>query len=212
MSEFSTGNDRAVETRCSLSAMLDGEATEQDIAYLLEQDPATLSAQLESYHLVQQVLHKDDRIATGLNDSLMSRVRAGIEADESVTPLHAVATQATQADTVKQDAVKNHKVVALPWRKLFSGMAVAASVAFVVILGSNQFVTPEIPTSHMIADVHSSMNNRMLTPLAEFENDALQVDNVRLQLYLRQHAEQAAMTVGQGMIPMARVVSYPIKE
>lgn len=67
----------------SLSAMFDGEASEQDIELLLKVDQAALSHQLESFHLVQQTLHKDSNVAVGLQDDLVSRIRAKMDAEDA---------------------------------------------------------------------------------------------------------------------------------
>ncbi|WP_421849192.1 sigma-E factor negative regulatory protein [Marinomonas sp.] len=195
------------EVHSSLSAMFDGEATEQDLERLIDEDSAELSCQLEAYHLIQQALHKESPVAVGLEDSLMRRVRAGINVDASFP-------EEQSAKNLLPFVLSSENRASRPvWRVALSSVAVAASVAFVVIFGGNELLTPGSETPNLVAEVRSpSTNNMVVTPLAELDKDTLQIDNVRLQNYLRQHAEQAAMTVGQGMIPMARVVSYPIKE
>lgn len=199
-------NNSPQDIHSSLSAMFDGEATEQDLERLIDEDSAELSCQLEAYHLIQQALHKDASVAVGLEDSLMRRVRDGIDVDASFP-------EEQSANNLLPFVLSSENKVSRPtWRVALSSVAVAASVAFVVILGGNEFLTPDVATSNLVAEVRSPPNNMVVTPLAELDKDALQIDNVRLQNYLRQHAEQAAMTVGQGMIPMARVVSYPVKE
>ena len=199
-------NDSSQVMLSSLSAMFDGEATEQDLDLLIDGDSAELSRQLEAYHLIQQALHKDSSVAVGLEDSLMLRIRAGIDVDASFP-------EEQSANNLLPFVLPSENKVARPvWRVALSSVAVAASVAFVVIFGGNELLTPDATAPNLVAEVRSSSSNMAVTPLAELDKDALQIDNVRLQHYLRQHAEQAAMTVGQGMIPMARVVSYPVKE
>ncbi|UTW00406.1 sigma-E factor negative regulatory protein [Marinomonas rhizomae] len=199
-------NDHTQEMRSSLSAMFDGEATEQDLDRLIDGDSAELSRQLESYHLIQQALHNDSSVIVGLEDSLMLRVRAGIDIDSSFPEEHS-------ANNLLPFVLPSDSPASRPvWRVALSSVAVAASVAFVVILGGNELLTSEVSAPNLVAEVRSPSTNMVVTPLAELDKEALQIDNVRLQHYLRQHAEQAAMTVGQGMIPMARVVSYPVKE
>ncbi|MBU1295656.1 MAG: sigma-E factor negative regulatory protein [Gammaproteobacteria bacterium] len=199
-------NDSSQVMLSSLSAMFDGEATEQDLDLLIDGDSAELSRQLEAYHLIQQALHKDSFVAVGLEDSLMLRIRAGIDVDASFP-------EEQSANNLLPFVLPSENKVARPvWRVALSSVAVAASVAFVVIFGGNELLTPDATAPNLVAEVRSSSTNMAVTPLAELDKDALQIDNVRLQHYLRQHAEQAAMTVGQGMIPMARVVSYPVKE
>ncbi|RBP82472.1 hypothetical protein EBI01_08455 [Marinomonas rhizomae] len=204
-------NNGSEDVLSSLSAMFDGEATQQDLEQLIDGDSAELSRQLESYHLIQQALHKDSPVAVGLEDSLMLRVRAEINVDASFP----------EEQGLEERSVNNLLPFVLPserkatrstWRVALSSVAVAASVAFVVILGGNELLTPDTGAPNLVAEVRTPSESMVVTPLAELDENALQVDNVRLQHYLRQHAEQAAMTVGQGMIPMARVVSYPVKE
>ena len=199
------------EVLSSLSAMFDGEATEQDLERLIDGNSAELSRQLESYHLIQQALHKDSSVAVGLEDRLMLRIRAGIDVDASF-PEEQSSEEQNANNLLPFVLPSENKASRSTWRVALSSVAVAASVAFVVILGGNELLTPDTTTPNLVAEVRSPSNNMVVTPLAELDKDALQIDNVRLQNYLRQHAEQAAMTVGQGMIPMARVVSYPVKE
>jgi sigma-E factor negative regulatory protein RseA len=194
------------EVLSSLSAMFDDEATEQDLKRLIDGDSAELSRQLEAYHLIQQSLHKDSSVSVGLEDSLMLRIRAEIDVDASFP-------EEQSANNLLPFVFPTENKASRPvWRVALSSVAVAASVAFVVILGGNELLTPNTATPNLVAEVRSPSTNMVVTPLAELDKDGLQIDNVRLQHYLRQHAEQAAMTVGQGMIPMARVVSYPVKE
>jgi sigma-E factor negative regulatory protein RseA len=194
------------EVLSSLSAMFDDEATEQDLKRLIDGDSAELSRQLEAYHLIQQSLHKDSSVSVGLEDSLMLLIRAEIDVDASFP-------EEQNANNLLPFVFPTENKASRPvWRVALSSVAVAASVAFVVILGGNELLTLNTATPNLVAEVRSPSTNMVVTPLAELDKDALQIDNVRLQHYLRQHAEQAAMTVGQGMIPMARVVSYPVKE
>jgi sigma-E factor negative regulatory protein RseA len=206
--DCSRENNDPSEMLSSLSAMFDGEAMEQDIDQLLEGDSAELSRKLESYHLIQQMLHKDSSVAIGLENSLMLRIRDGIDADASFAEDQGSISDSNLLSFVMPTENQASKPV---WRVALSSVAVAASVAFVVILGGNELLTPDA-APNLVAEVRSPSTNMVVTPLAELGKEALQVDNIRLQNYLRQHAEQAAMTVGQGMIPMARVVSYPVKE
>ncbi len=198
-------NDHSLDKRSSLSAMFDGEATDKDVECLLDADRGELSRQLESFHLIQQTLHKDSKVAVGLEDSLVLGVRAQIEAEDSAADnkLLPFVLPAKKADV---------KASRPAWKVMFSSVALAASVTFVVIFGGNTLLAPETGNVNLTADVQAPITANPVTSLAELNKGGLQVDNVRLQHYLRQHAEQASLTVGQGMIPMARVVSYPVKE
>ncbi|NLQ18944.1 hypothetical protein HGG82_15155 [Marinomonas sp. M1K-6] len=221
-------NDNLYDLRASLSAMFDGEATEHDINGLLTADSAELAQQSLSLHLIQQTLHKDSEVSIGLQDNLLQRIQAQLSADELGMPVSGEKAHSV----IRQERFESRdKVVSLSlpvlldkmsdetprssWKTVFSSLAVAASVTFVVILGGNELFSLDGNVS--AEQVTAAVPNGMVTPLevaplASLNSDALQIDNTRLQNYLRQHAEQATMTVGQGMIPMARVVSYPMKE
>ncbi|MBJ7536917.1 hypothetical protein [Marinomonas transparens] len=213
---MTTQNDNAQEVLASLSAMFDDEATTQDIDCLLGRDSASLSCQLESFHLIQQTLHKEAAVDVGLGDSLVSRVRSQLDLEAQLDDqLGTVSAQrlsnVVQLPLVEQALAEETKATRPAWYGMFAGVAVAASVAFVIVLGGNVLQAPVMLETN-VAQQASPENNAVVTPLADLSKDTLQADNLRLQNYLRQHAEQSAMTVGQGMMPMARVVSYPIKE
>lgn len=228
---MATTNDHSLASPSSLSAMFDGEATEQDIESLLNESHIEISRQLESFHLIQQTLHKESKVSIGLQGSLVSRIRAEIDAEDGLqkgmsdasshhfTSLGKVPESITKDLEVANDQLLDneesaHKVMPLTWKTMFSNVAIAASVTFVVIFGGNLLLTPEASTTAVVADVQESsiVTGTAIASLDELKNEALPADNIRLQHYLRQHAEQAAMAVGQGMIPMARVVSYPVEE
>lgn len=202
-------NDSPPQMLSSLSAMFDGEASEQDIERLLKGDHAALSRQLESFHLIQQTLHKDSGVAVGLQDSLVSRIREEIDNGDADAESQTVGLGNAPIPFVLP--TKNN--VSRPvWQVMLSGAAIAASVTFVIVFGGNALLTTDTNAPNLVAEIRTPVNDLVITPLSELNNESLLVDNVRLQNYLRQHAEQATMTVGQGMIPMARVVSYPIQE
>ena len=199
-------NDRTPESLSSLSAMFDGEANEQDIERILKEDSAHIAEQLEGFHVIQQALSKESKVTVGLQDSFVSSIRAKIDAED-------LANQ-NDAD-IKEDNVLSFPEVAQhkpTWKVMFSSVAVAASVTFVVIFGGNVLLSPETSNVNTLAEISTPVEDESVTALAELNKEALPADSIRLQHYLRQHAEQAAMTVGQGMIPMARVVSYPVEE
>ncbi|MGO3346600.1 MAG: sigma-E factor negative regulatory protein [Marinomonas sp.] len=187
-----------------LSAMFDDEANTQDIDILLQQDVAELDSQMEAFNLIQATLHKesDTDVFTGLN--LAALVSAQIANEESQEVTNNVVP-----------LLKTTKKAVPVTRSLWTGFAVAASVAFIVVLGGNLILdadsvtTPELASTTSPAKTHEVSS---VASLSELKQSPMDVDSLRLQNYLRQHAEQSAMTVGQGMIPMARVVSYPIKE
>lgn len=225
-------DDHSLDRYSSLSAMFDGEATNKDVESLLTADNGELSRQLESFHLIQQTLHKEPKVAVGLEDRLVLSIRTQIDAEdlvaeglsaESVLNVSELSNNGNSAvnhfaidDTFIPFVSPTEKVEAKAsksvWRVMFSSVAVAASVTLVVIFGGNALLTSDIGESNLTADTQLLETNSTVTSLAELNKNGLHVDSIKLQNYLRQHVEQSSVTVGQGMIPMARVVSYRVKE
>jgi len=199
-------NDHTPESLSSLSAMFDGEANEKDIESLLKEDTVNTSHKLESLHLIQQALHKESTTVVGLKGSFVSSVRAQIDAEDLMN--HSQAENSQDNVIVFPEAEQNKPA----WKMMFSSLAIAASVTFVVIFGGNTLLSFDGVDVNTLAEVNTPIAEESVTALAELNKEALPADSIRLQHYLRQHAEQATMTVGQGMIPMARVVSYPVEE
>ena len=133
-----------------------------------------------------------------------------LEQEESEKPASNIVPLAPFLSSLTPDMVAD---VAPPKRYFWSGFAVAASVAFAIVVGGNLLLNPA-PTNAPALAVQNTENTLTVpvTSLAELKKQPMDIDNLRLQNYLRQHAEQATMTVGRGMIPMARIASYPIKE
>ncbi|REG82854.1 sigma-E factor negative regulatory protein [Marinomonas pollencensis] len=198
----------------SLSAMFDDEANQQDLHDLMAQDSADLNDKMAAFHLIQHTLRKetdvDLNIQSGFN--LAARVSAQIEQETGEKNASNVVALAPLLPSLTPDMVSD---IAPQKRYFWSGFAVAASVAFAIVVGGNLLLNPEpnkAPTvaAHTASDIDTL--TVPVTSLAELKKQPMDIDNLRLQNYLRQHAEQATMTVGRGMIPMARIASYPIKE
>ncbi|MBM6551399.1 hypothetical protein [Marinomonas ostreistagni] len=198
----------------SLSAFLDNEATPADIEALLASDMQKLAQKVDSYHQIHQSVQPDSEqwifdsgaFLNGLHDKL----DAGIE-DSNVLafPKRNAMLNSVSPEPVMAEQTASSEPQVKPVRKHYwSGLAVAASVAFAVVLGGNVLLDSNdgVATPNFVAN-----SNAQAEPLATASSaDTIRLeDNERLQNYLRQHAQQASMTVGQGMIPMAKVVGYP---
>lgn len=189
----------------SLSAMFDGEANEQDLHDLLEQDSAELNKRMEAFHLIQNTLRKDTEVDVQTSFSLADRVRQQLAYEREKAPSQQVVALFPSEE--KEPKKKRD-------RSLWTGFALAASVAFLVVLGGNVILNPAhntVPVSVAKID-NNDVSKLPVMSLAELKKQPLDVDSLRLQNYLRQHAEQATMTVGQGMIPMARIASFPVEK
>lgn len=180
----------------SLSALMDGEASEFELRRVLESDDPELRRKWSDSHQFQQLLKGDEQPYSGWDIS--ARVAAEI-ADDVASPS------------------------AAGWRQAFTGIAVAASVAFVVVLGalgSNKLTTP----GAMVAD-NSAVSGRVyptqvrgatggVTVSATAQSPVLTESSIsqseaqrRFEYYLRNHTDRAALNNNQGVISYARTVS-----
>lgn len=197
----------------SLSAFLDNEATSADLDALLASDVTRLADKIDGYHRIHHAMQPDQALIIDASSSFLAQMHAKLDADKHDTNVVAFPTQnATLSMPEKTDPAQWPTLTSAstaPKRPLWSGLAVAASVALVVVLGGNVLMQGDTATS---TPVFAATPATPLVPPAASRSlsaeEALQ-NNERLQNYLRQHAQQASMTVGQGMIPMARVVGYP---
>lgn len=209
---MTTSDDSQQAVLESLSAMFDDEANQQDLHDLMAQDSAELNEKMTAFHLIQHTLRKesDGEVTIDAGFNLAARISAQIAQEEQQKPSTQVVSLVPLLSTLTPDVVSE---MAPQKRYFWSGFAVAASVAFVIVVGGNLILNPEAVRSPSLAIQDTSNPLTVpVTSLAELKKQPMDVDNLRLQNYLRQHAEQATMTVGRGMIPMARIASYPIKE
>jgi len=177
----------------SLSSLMDGEADEMSVHRLLgkvEKDPA-LKSKWRRYHLAQ--------------DILKGQTSAHSELDVSALVSSAIAGEATP---------KSER----PWMKAIGGMSIAASVAFVVVIGS-QLAMPGAQDS--MNSVASKSSEEIVKPTDVVRGETMvaqQLDNLseeelrqaqdRLNDYLKRHAQDSALGQGQTAMPFARVVNF----
>ena len=207
-------NDRLAE---SLSSLMDDHCDATEIDEILEQDAKEWQQKMQAYALTSSILSSDNHV-DNLGMDLVSRVREGIdklEEEDATQGENVVSFDQFQApDSVPVKApntdVNESKVHFL--KQAVTGFAMAASVAFVVIGGGSYLLEDEsAQTAPAFAQAPSLALPIDVKPLQQVSAE-LDVDNKRLQSYLRQHAEQSTMAAGQGMLPMARVVSYPVEQ
>ncbi len=207
-------NDRLAE---SLSSLMDDHCDATEIDEILEQDAKEWQQKMQAYALTSSILSSDNHV-DNLGMDLVSRVREGIDKleEEDATQGENVVSfdqfQAPESVSVKapNTDVNESKVHFL--KQAVTGFAMAASVAFVVIGGGSYLLEDEsAQTAPAFAQAPSLALPIDVKPLQQVSAE-LDVDNKRLQSYLRQHAEQSTMAAGQGMLPMARVVSYPVEQ
>ncbi len=207
-------NDRLAE---SLSSLFDDQCDATEIDEILEQDAKEWQAKMHAYALTSSILSSDSQVEHVSTD-LMTRVRAGIDKlDEDDTKLGENVVSFDQFQTPDRSVEETLDKVPSDSKIHFikqavTGFAMAASVAFVVIGGGSYLLngdtTEATPELAQAPSLSLPLNVR---PLQQVSVE-LDIDNKRLQSYLRQHAEQSTMAAGQGMLPMARVVSYPVEQ
>lgn len=184
--------------RESLSALMDGEANEFELRRILNADQQAIRSEWADLHRAQQLLKNES--SPFLNWDISSQVMAEIADDELVSSAGS------------------------GWKQAVSGLAIAASVAAVVVigsLGSNMFdsssqmmadnngvsgrVYPAQASSAAVGGVAVSAQAQA-SPAGPLLNNDVEARK-RFEAYLRKHTDRAAFNNGQGMVSYARVVS-----
>lgn len=184
--------------RESLSALMDGEASELELRRVLTADEQAIRTEWADLHRSQQLLKNESNPFMGWDIS--SRVMAEIADEELV------------------------KSGGTGWKQAISGLAIAASVAAVVVVGSmggNMFggstqmvadnngvsgrVYPAQASSAAVGGVAVSAQAQA-SPAGPLLNNDVEARK-RFEAYLRKHTDRAAFNNGQGMVSYARVVS-----
>ncbi|OUR77980.1 hypothetical protein A9Q77_03285 [Marinomonas sp. 42_23_T18] len=207
-------NDRLAE---SLSSLFDDQCDAAEIDEILEQDAREWQAKMHAYALTSSILSSDSQVEHVSTD-LMSRVRAGIDKldeddaqlGENVVSFDQFQVPDRSVEETLGKVPSESKIHFI--KQAVTGFAMAASVAFVVIGGGSYLLNGDTSeATPALAQAPSLSLPLNVRPLQQVSVE-LDIDNKRLQSYLRQHAEQSTMAAGQGMLPMARVVSYPVEQ
>ncbi|MFT5603241.1 MAG: sigma-E factor negative regulatory protein RseA [Paracoccaceae bacterium] len=186
------------DIRESLSALMDGEASELEVRRLLREDSEELSEVWSRFHRQQAVLHNE---------------RSFAELDVSSAVRSALVDEQPHRKNVLRD-----------WRRPLGGLAVAASVAALVVFGlggnspsgvqltSTQQTTEQggrvylsAPTASATGTVNASAASTE-APRFQAVND--EQSRQRFERLLQQHTERAAVNSGQGMVAYARLSSH----
>jgi len=179
----------------SLSALADGECDELERVRILKtlRGSAELRKRWEGMHAVRAVMRgeRGDLLSADFADNVSRAI------DE-------------EAHMLVPERTGDGARVPRSWRKPAAGLAIAASVAVVSILGL-QTLQNQTPDSQPLADVRSliapppvktarASGTRWNVQRAELEQ--------RLNNYLLNHMEYAAMGEMQGMLPYSRLAGY----
>ena len=187
----------------SLSAVMDNEADELELRRVLgASDDAELRASWSRYQIARAVMHRE-----------LLEPRLDIAAAVS-------AALANDEEPLARGRVRG------PWRSV-ARLAVAASVTVAVLVGVRLYNQDEIASTQL---AQQAVQPALISPhtqgpamLAGFsaagEQSAVALEESRsnwyrqrLPSYLRQHAQQAAMSAGEGALPYARAASLETVE
>jgi len=199
-------NDKERET---LSAMMDGEVSEFELHQVLKntEQSGEIRDTWSRYHSVSAVLRRER--ASGFDNRLADQVKVALEQEH----VHKAGSKGMLAHLMRP----------------LSGVAVAASVAFAVILGVQFYNQPSTSQAPLTAPLASQTAGHHIgasvvgAELVALANNASPAQNkisksvgssalslqaqVRVQRYLAQHAEHASLNSGRGMMPFARLAS-----
>lgn len=190
-------NDRIKE---SLSALVDGETDELEVRRVLndvEQDDE-LRQTWQRYQMMGSLMRDEPMASVDLSRGIMQAID-GEPMDEvpgSVEP--------AKSESEHQPGANKR------WNWLASG-AVAASVTIAVLLGVR--LNNDLQQQDLVAEAEkpavNSVQQVAAVPVGT-EADAAQLEEAqrKLQEYVLQHAENAALNTGRGMMPFARVASF----
>lgn len=197
----------------SLSAVFDGEASEFELRQALQasQDPEMRDywKQLSATHNNVHQREANQFSAFDISAAVQAEI-AGLE------------QEAPQSDETAQAAAKT---AGLAWLKPFTGAAVAATVAAVMVFGVNTYQTGAQP--ELIAAQPANSAVRVANPdyaaTVSYSNSSspkVQLGNQKepqasrlqqqqkLEAYLLKHTQLNTLQSHQGVVPMARVEAY----
>ncbi|WP_372864925.1 sigma-E factor negative regulatory protein [Spongiibacter sp.] len=189
--------------RESLSALMDGEASDMELRRLLRSGDTELRKEWAAFHRNQQLMHDGELAFAELDVS--ERVMAAID---------------------QQPALRSSG----GWRQALTGVAVAASVAAVVVFaGSERMLGGDkvmfaaakegeaavsggrVYPAQMSPATGGVAVNATATAIPSMSPAVRSDADKRFDTLLRKHTERASLNSGQGFVSYARVVSQESK-
>lgn len=204
------------QLRESMSALMDGEADALEVRRIVASSDAELRSTWRRYHLMRDAMHQQELSFQGLD--VTAAVSEAIAGDRELYSSRRVSAGSR-------------------WWRPAAGMAVAASVALVMVFGVRSFESSETTAAVNVAVAPqftpaqpASITTSKVYPVNGFPsqragNVAVSLDYAgpntgfsntagskatenRLEHYLLKHTERAALNNGQGIITFARVASF----
>ena len=202
------------QLRESVSAVMDGEADELELRRVLSEENAdSVRSTWSRYHENQCVLQGSEQELRFRDWDISSKVSEAI-ADEKITPMK--------------------KPSRFSWGRPAASFAVAASVAFAVVVGVQSLKPVDVGSAPVVIAQQSAVSGRVYpaqSSAPQASGNMLVGANIstqanlpgaivagkaaadieaqkRLEKYLLRHTESAALNNGKGMISFARIVSF----
>lgn len=165
-----------------VSRLVDGdleEALVDEVLDILEGSPQ-LRQRWARYHLISDTLR--NHLSVAVDPLLATRVRDAMEVEELP-----------------------RAPVWIPVARQLAGLAMAASIAAVAVLGVYRFTQPADPGAMRLADAQQATTATSARPVQ------IQAVDPRLQDYLIDHSAQASASGMPGLLPYVRLVGHSFK-
>lgn len=188
-------NDRIKQ---SLSALVDGETDELEVRRILNdiEDDSELRNTWERYQMMGSIMRNEPLAGVDLSKGIMQALD-----DEPMDEVPARQNPQTASAQPKR----------INW---LASTAVAASVTVAVLLGvrlNHDLQQPQPLAATGPGAAETQQVAEFVNPVAttaEVSEQELQQAQQKLHEYVLQHAENAALNTGRGMMPFARVASF----
>ncbi len=220
-----------------LSSLIDGELDDTQQRHAIDAliHDADARERWERFHLASDALHGN--LPGAIDPRFASRVMAAIEDEPTI-----LAPPPPRKPSVSTDST-DHAPARASFSKRFAGLAVAASVAAIAVMGveslyhedpmapRNQQVAeskaepseyirlarqPSAPLGATLASSNAPLATSAAGPSLAARAEMLRAHpeiarriDPRLHKYLINHSQQAARSNIQGVMPYARIVTYP---
>ncbi len=188
-----------------ISAYLDDDLSPEELESMASIEGKSEFGVASRYQMMGEVLRGE------LSDAAMIDISAQVR--EAIQNEETYAAEGSSRQTAKQPRQPLFDFSA--WFRPLGGLAVAASVALVMVVVVTQVDSPTgqgIGEGNLVADAGQPMVNipdNVRTVAVTSEETQPQIQQaVNLDAYLAEHAEFAAQDTLQGRMPYARAVSY----
>lgn len=199
-----------------ISALLDGELSEFEFRSVLKDLEADESRRkrLERYQLTSDALQRN--LPPAIDPQFSSRIMQALDNEPAI--LAPRTTPVLESETVNN-----------PWKRRFAGFAVAASVAMMAVFGvqtmnqHNPAMDPlagqpmaQLATPKLATPLPTPVPAQQFAQVVEHKTPSSPVDaaherfvSQHLNKYLVDHSQRAAQARVQGVMPYARIITYP---